>query len=396
VAYAGPAMARPGERLHRRAAADAPAAAALATTRTTREPLRGIYVRGSTAGARGYPALLDKVVAHGMNAIVLDVKDYDGLLTFPSRVALANESGAVNAPPMSSYAAAVRTAHEKGVRVIARVSCFNDQLLSKAHPGYAIRGISGHPYRNGWLDPKNETVHAYIAALVNEAIDAGADEIQLDYVRFPVIGMKNIDFQLDTRRDPDAKVKVITEFVQKIHRITQARHVPLSLDVFGVIAFGKEVDIRNLGQDPAELSKHAEYLSAMVYPSHYDPGFMGFEAPGDHPELVGFGVKHMLKEMSFANGDERSQASASGTHEPHAKIRPWLQAMRHKSSNYGAAYIQSEIRTGDRAGGDGWLLWNPGQVYDVAWSALPRGRADVRYRGHSGRPDRPAGSPKGR
>jgi hypothetical protein len=358
---AGPAMAHgtEGERAHHEANANAAAPKA-------HEPLRGIYVRGSTAGGRGYPALLDKVVAHGMNAIVLDVKDYHGLLTYPSRIGLANESGAVKDPPMHSYAAAVRTAHEKGVRVIARVSCFNDQLLSKAHPGFAIRGISGHPYRNGWVDPKNERVQAYIAELVHEAIDAGADEIQLDYVRFPVIGMKNIDFQLDTRRDPDAKVKVISEFVQKIHHITQARHVPLSLDVFGVIAFGKDVDIRNLGQDPAELSKHAEYLSAMVYPSHYDPGFMGFEAPGDHPELVGLGVKHMLKEMSFVNGEAR---------EPHAKIRPWLQAMRHKSSNYGAAYIQSEIRTGDRAGGQGWLLWNPGQVYDVAWSALPRGRA---------------------
>jgi hypothetical protein len=49
--------------------------------------------------------------------------------------------------------------------------------------------------------------------------------------------------------------------------------------------------------------------------------------------------------------------------------------MRHKSSNYGAGYIQEEIRTGDRAGGSGWLLWNPGNVYDVAWSAVPRADA---------------------
>jgi hypothetical protein len=322
--------------------------------------VRGIYVRGSTAGGRGYPALLDRVVAHGMNAIVLDVKDYDGLLTYPSKVGLANESGAVKDPPIRSYARAVRFAHERGVRVIARVSCFNDQLLSKAHPGFAIRGVSGHPYRNGWVDPKNERVQGYIKDLALEAIDAGADEIQLDYVRFPVIGMKNIDYGLDTKKDPRAKVGVITDFVEKVHGLTRSRGLPLSLDVFGVIAFGKDVDIQNLGQDPTELSNHSEFLSAMVYPSHYDPGFMGFDEPGNHPELVGLGVKHMLTEMSD-----------DGARTPHAKIRPWLQAMRHKSSNYGAAYIQDEIRTGDRAGGSGWLLWNPGQVYDVAWHALP-------------------------
>ncbi|MBX3205006.1 MAG: hypothetical protein KF764_08045 [Labilithrix sp.] len=324
--------------------------------------LKGLYVRGSTAGGKGYPAFLDRVAAHGMNAIVLDVKDYDGPLTYPSKVPLAVESGAVHKPPMRSYARAVRFAHERGVRVIARVSCFNDQLMAKAHPGMAIRGVSGHVYRNGWLDPQNERAQAYAIDLVREAIDAGADEIQLDYVRFPVIGMKNIDFGLDTRKNPNAKVEVITRFVERVHAITRASGVPLSLDVFGVIAFGKQVDIQNLGQDPVELAKHSEFLSAMVYPSHYDDGFMGFDQPGDHPELVGLGVKYMRRAMEERGVDPDKVA----------QIRPWLQAMRHKSSNYGPGYIQDEIRTGDKAGASGWLLWNPGQVYDVAWRAVPR------------------------
>ncbi|OJY24551.1 MAG: hypothetical protein BGO98_16735 [Myxococcales bacterium 68-20] len=324
--------------------------------------LKGLYVRGSTAGARTFPAFLDRVAAHGMNAIVLDVKDYDGPLTYPSKVPLAVEAGATQKPPMRSYARAVRFAHERGLRVIARVSCFNDQLMAKAHPGMAIRGISGHVYRNGWLDPKNERAQAYAIDLVNEAIAAGADEIQLDYVRFPVIGMKNIDFGLDTRKNPNAKVDVITRFVERVHSVTRAHGVPLSLDVFGVIAFGKKVDIQNLGQDPVELAKHSEFLSAMVYPSHYEEGFMGLEQPGDHPELVGMGVKHMRAEM-VERGLDLDKV---------AKIRPWLQAMRHKSSNYGPGYIQEEIRTGDKAGATGWLLWNPGQVYDVAWRAVPK------------------------
>jgi hypothetical protein len=326
--------------------------------------LKGIYVRGTTAGARTYPTLLDRLVAHGMNAIVLDVKDYDGPLTYPSKVPLAIESGAVDSPPMRSYARAVRFAHERGVRVIARVSCFNDALMAKAHPSMAIRGISGHVYRNGWLDPRNERAQNYILDLVRETIDMGVDEVQLDYVRFPVIGMKNIDFGLDTRTNPNAKIEVITRFVERVHALTRARGVPLSVDVFGVIAFGKRVDMQNLGQDPAELAKHAEFLSAMVYPSHFDPGFMGREEPADHPELVGLGVKHMLAQM-----DSRGVDLATS-----AKIRPWLQAMRHGASNYGAGYIQEEIRTSDRAGGQGWLLWNPGQVYDVVWAAIPRMR----------------------
>jgi hypothetical protein len=328
--------------------------------------VKGLYIRGSTAGGHGYPALLERIADHGMNAIVLDVKDYDGEVTFPSSVPLAVESGAVKKPPIRSYERAVRFAHERGIRVIARVSCFNDQLMAKAHPGMAIRGVSGHPYRNGWLDPMNDRAQEYVVDLVKEAIANGVDEIQLDYVRFPVLGMKNIDFKLDTKKDPTAKVDVITRFVERVHKVTRAHDLPLSLDVFGVIAFNKRVDIENLGQDPTELAKHSEFLSAMVYPSHYDPGFMGYEQPGDHPELVGMGVSHMLRGM-----EERGLNLGTS-----AKIRPWLQAMHHKSSNYGAGYIQEEIHTSDRAGGAGWLLWNPGQVYDVAWRAVPKVRKE--------------------
>lgn len=342
--------------------------------------VKGLYVRGSTASGRSYPALLDRMVAHGMNAIVLDVKDYDGLLTYPSKVPLAVESGAVHSPPIRSYARAVRFAHERGVSVIARVSCFNDQLTAKAHPSMAIRGISGHPYRNGWLDPRNERAQDYVIDLVKEAIEMGVDEIELDYVRFPVLGMKNIDFGVDTKKDPTAKVDVITRFVERVHTVTRAHAVPLSLDVFGVIAFGQRADIENLGQDPAELAKHSEFLSPMVYPSHYDAGFMGIDEPGDHPELVGMGVKHMLAQL-----EERGVLKSG------ARIRPWLQAMRHKSSNYGAGYIQEEIRTGDRAGAAGWLLWNPGQIYDVTWSAVPRVQHDKHERLSRVKHSRPEG-----
>lgn len=333
----------------------------ISTASTASEPVidhstRGIYVRGDTASRPTFAGLLDRVVAHGMNAIVLDVKDYDGLVTYPSHVALAAASGVTKNAPIESFAAAVHTAHAKGVKVIARISCFHDDAMAKAHPGMAVRGVSGHVYHNGWLDPKSEMAQGYLLDLVREAIANGADEIQLDYVRYPVMNIKLMDFGLDTKENPRAKVEVITRFVQRVHGLTRAHGVPLSLDVFGVIALGRKDDIQNLGQDPAELSKHCEVLSPMVYPSHYDLGFNGWENPGDHPELVGMGVKGVVE-----------QAKAGG-----AKIRPWLQAMNHKSATYGPEYIQREIKSGNGAGGHGWLLWNPGQNYEVSWRALPR------------------------
>jgi len=317
--------------------------------------MRGIYVRGETAGHASFAGLLDRVAAHGMNSIVLDVKDYDGKITFPSHVSLASESGLTKNAPMESFTNAVHLAHAKGLKVIARISCFHDEAMAKAHPGMAVRGVSGHVYHNGWLDPRSEMAQGYILDLVKEAIANGADEIQLDYVRYPVINIKLMDFGLDTKQNPRAKVEVITHFVSRAHAITRAHGVPLSLDVFGVISMGHKEDIQNLGQDPAELAKHCEVLSPMVYPSHYDAGFAGFENPGDHPELVGMGVKGVVEQAGHG-----------------ARIRPWLQAMNWNSPTYGPEYIQKEIKSGNSNGGTGWLLWNPGQNFEVSWRALPR------------------------
>ena len=324
------------------------------------DDVKGVYVRGVTAASPKFGEFLDRLAVRKLNAIVLDVKDYDGPLTFPSRVRLAVESGATKNAPMKSYAEAVKAAHAKGIRVIARVSCFNDELMARTHPRMAVRAKHGGRYKNGWLDPKSPDAQGYVIDLVKEALDNGADEIQLDYVRYPVTKIDGADFGLDPK-NPRAKIEVITRFVERVHAITRARGVPLSLDVFGVIAFGQKRDIERLGQDPAELAKHAEILSPMVYPSHFDKGTVGFEEPGAHPEIVGTGVKRILEQ--------------TGTH---AKIRPWLQAMGHQSPNYGPWYIQEEARSGERNGASGFLLWNPAQDYRVSWRAFAPTRVSRR------------------
>ena len=318
---------------------------------------RGLYVRGQTAGRADFAQMLDHMAVRGIDTVVLDAKDYDGLLTYPSKVALANDAGAVKNPPIKDLGAKIREIHAHGLRVAMRVSCFNDELMSKAKPLISVRSKGGHAYPIGWLDPSNPGAQDYIFSLVKESLDAGADEIELDYVRFPVLGIKNADFHLQERNL--TKISVIRDFVHRVHSLTRTRGVPLSLDVFGVIAFGKRSDIEGLGQDPVVLSQECEVLSPMVYPSHYDPGFAGFDSPGDHPELVGMATKKILE-----------QIDAAKVRNP-AKIRPWLQAMAWKSPTYSPGYLVKEIRSSSDNGASGWLMWNPGQNYGFTWEAVP-------------------------
>ena len=318
--------------------------------------LKGVYMRGDTAGGRLYVGILDRMAERGMNAIVLDTKDTDGWVTYPSKVPLAGETKATSHGAIRDLARAIRFAHERGVRVIMRISCFHDELVSKERLDMSIRGNWGGALKIGWFDPSNEAAHQYVIDLAKEAMDAGADEIQLDYVRYPVFGTKNADFHLKERNL--TRVEVIRSFVHEVHAVTQARHVPLSLDVFGVIALGKRVDIDSLGQEMSVLAPECEALSPMVYPSHYAKGFMGLDEPGAHPELIAVGTKGSLEQVAGV---------------PHAAIiRPWLQDMNYESPGFGPEYVRQEIKSAESAGGTGWLLWNPSQDYSDAFQVIPR------------------------
>jgi hypothetical protein len=318
--------------------------------------IRGIYMHddGYYGGVNWVPTL-DRLKARGMNAIVLDFKDYDGRFTYDTKLPLALETHA-SIHHIPDMARAIRFAHARGIRILGRIACFHDPWTAPKKTELSIMGNWGGPFPGGWLDPGNAKAHTYITDIVKEVLTYGVDEVQLDYVRYPVhAAMNKADFKLGTR----TRIEVIRDFVREVHALTAAKKVPLSLDVFGVTAMAYRPDIEALGQDLAVLAPECEALSPMVYPSHYDKGFMGWDEPGNHPEIIAIGVKGSLAQIE------------AGKVEHPALIRPWLQAFHWRSPEYGPKYLAEETRQAVAGGGIGWLMWNPGQAYGDAWKGLP-------------------------
>src|SRR5262249_17111394 len=138
---------------------------------------------------------------------------------------------------------------------------------------------------------------------------------------------------------------------------TSAAKVPLSLDIFGVTATGDRSDWEALGQEIAVLAPECEALSPMIYPSHYNSGFMGFTEPGAHPEVIGIGTRAAVPYLPKG--------------QKNAVIRSWLQAFAWKAPGYGPHYLVEETRQAEANGGVGWLMWNPGNDYYAAWAGFP-------------------------
>jgi hypothetical protein len=319
------------------------------------EGLRGVFLTGPVA-AQDWQKTIDNLASHGMNAVVLDGKDYMGPITYPTQVKLAIETHAkLKNPPIPNLARAIRFAHMKKIHVIMRNSCFHDPLSSRNAPRTAMRlVVTDTPVGTAeWFDPTNDEAQSYIVDLVKEQALMGADEIQLDYVRFPI----HMPPRLMKFPDQKERSNVIFAFVKRVHEVTQAHNMSLSLDLFGVAATGIRDDIEKLGQDIAVVSQGAEAISPMVYPSHYNKGYNNWEIPGDHAEIVGIGTKAAL--------DQLKKAGLS-TH-----VRSWIQAFPYKSPAYSAAYIAAQAKSAEANGGKGWLMWNPGSEYSMVWKAFP-------------------------
>lgn len=318
--------------------------------------LKGVFVTGAWASIK-WTDTVDKVEEHGLNAIVLDGKDYDGYVNYPTKAKVALESGAdIRKTNIPDLARAIRYAHWHGVRVILRIPCFHDPWTDKHLPDarLSIRFTpTGKPIHIDWLDPTLTEAQDYAIDLVKEGIEAGADEIQLDYVRFPVhVGTKVA--MLPPVLD---RPKIIKDFVHRVHGVTSAEGVKLSCDFFGVTATGIQDDINALGQDLPTVAPEADAISLMSYPSHYGKGFMNFSNPADHPEIIGISNKAALEKMKGTGAK--------------TIFRTWLQAFPLHVTHYDSAYLVAQARSAETSGGHGWLMWSPGCQYDQVWMGWP-------------------------
>ena len=110
----------------------------------------------------------------------------------------------------------------------------------------------------------------YNIALAQNAAETGADEMQFDYVRFPAEGdQKDAKFVFQTEHPEWHRSDVIADFLKQAYAELHPTGVLLSLDVFGIMAWQRPVDLSHTGQDIVAMAKHCDVLSPMIYPSHF-------------------------------------------------------------------------------------------------------------------------------
>jgi len=319
------------------------------------EFVKGIYLTAYTAGTRRLDDLIDFVKQNDLNAMVIDLKGPNGEPAFH----FTNEKLIKYNTDRELYnpKEVLDKLHKAGIYVIGRTFVFQDPYMVRAEPSFALKNINGGnwtDYRGvSWLDPTSLDVWQYNVNMAVDAYEQGFDEIQFDYIRFPSDGnlkaIKYVGWDGTTPKELE-----IEKFFAYISKILRRKGVKTSADLFGLVCCYNNYDL-GIGQVLERALPYFDFISPMMYPSHYSDGFIGYSNPAEHPYGV---VKYS---MDKANEKvEILQASATST--PLGGLRPWIQDFD-LGAYYNTFEVNEQIRAVDEANGEGFLIWNARNVY---------------------------------
>jgi hypothetical protein len=262
--------------------------------------VQGIYLQANTAQS---PKRLEHMISHsldtGVNTLVVDLVS-----------------------PSKNYKKAIARIQEAGLRYVPRITMFADG-------GNHEQVTNQNTWEERWK-------------LANYAIDLGAKDIQLDYIRY-------------SSKTPASPLNAINirEVLRFFKKRANERGAQLQIDVFGEVSYAPSLHI---GQDIGLFAQEIDAVCPMVYPSHYEP----YQEHALQPYETVFGSLSALKRQM---GDQA------------VPVLAYIELFNYRFKMNTAervAYIRAELRAVKESKADGWLAWSAGNRYDILFNVLRR------------------------
>lgn len=331
----------------------------------------GIYLKSWNVGSEDLPGFITFLKQHGMNSIVVDVKDDLGRITYNTSLQMPYNTGAVRQHIVMQDL--LKTAHANGIYVIGRIVCFQDPILYRYNNyaysvwNYHTGGPWGHKFkrvdeeteevtwvqREFWVDTFSEDVWEYNVSIAKELEGLGIDEIQFDYIRFPSDGdMTGIGWRY--QKEGMQKIDALESFL----RMARERlSIPISTDLYG---FNSWYRMGNwIGQNIEMVSHYVDAISPMYYPSHFPRDFL--------KDMAYFPRSYHIYQV----GSDRAAYITEGR----SVIRPYVQAfliggeVNFELPEYTTYLIQQLEGVKDGAA-SGFTLWNNSNRYYMVTQPL--------------------------
>jgi hypothetical protein len=315
--------------------------------------VKGIYVTSLTDGSDKLKQLIEIADTTEINAMVIDVKDDQGRITYAMDSKMAQEIEATT-NQISDIEKLIVQLKSKDIYLIARITAFKDSYLAEQKNEWAIKNKDGTLYRdsNGdcWVNPYARGAWDYLVNVAMQAAKIGFDEIQFDHIRFPT-GSRASKADYGEEAENITKENIILEFTKFAYEQLKPLGVSVSADVYGSIIYSS-TEAALLGQNYEEMAKYLDYICPLIYPSNFKEGIYGVKYPDLEPYKI---VSEVLKAS-------KEKLALNPRNEHLAIVRPWLQDFTatwiEHHQKYGKKELKEQIAGVYAAGYKEWMIWN--------------------------------------
>jgi hypothetical protein len=331
----------------------------------TPEPLKAIYMTACVAATPSWRTSLKELIeTTELNAVVIDIKDYTGRVSFPNTFPVMQ---GIKGCVVSDTKEFIEELHRSNIYVIGRISVFQDVSYSTLFPHLAVKNkTTGGVWKDhkglSFIDVGAKPYWDYIVDISKHAYALGYDELNFDYVRYPSDGdMKNTEYTWMLASS--TKADMLESFFAYLHDELKDTGAKTSVDLFGMTT--TVYNDLGIGQLLEKALPYFDYIAPMIYPSHYPAGWNGFANPAAEPyqviRLAMMGGIGREQAFNIARGNF-SIDEYGATTTPKSKLRPWLQDF-HLGATYDAEKVRAQIQATYDVGLKSWMLWSAANRY---------------------------------
>jgi hypothetical protein len=324
-------------------------------------PVRALYVnRWASQSRKRMAKLISAADETEINALVIDMKDEFGLNYKSQNADFVKNAG--TATVVRDVKGLIDTLKAHDILPIARIVVFKDSVTARVHPEWTIRKADNSIWRDkkgiAWVNPYHRELWAYNIGVAEELVKLGFGEVQFDYIRFPE-PYPSLPPQVFPGSNGLSKPDALAAYLKEAKQRLNALGVRSTADIFGLVTtVGGPLEV---GQQWEKMAPNLDVVLPMTYPSHYPHGELGVANPNAEPYEI------IYKSIARARERDKKLGISQAEH-----IRPWLQAFTLGKPVYGPEQIEAQKKAVYDAGYDGWVLWNPGSIYDVYMPALEK------------------------
>ncbi len=310
--------------------------------RESNNGVKGIYLNGYYMNQETKIDHIKEILTKtNVNTLVIDAKTDNGHIMFDSK---SSESDLLKNKRIKYDAQTLAELREiKDIYLIARIVVFQDPLFAKTFVDEAIFDSKNNKIysQDGqyFLDPSSKKAKEYVIDLSVEACKLGFNEIQFDYIRYPDSNYQYMVFK--EKNDYENRVRNINSFLGEAKAKLHLEGCLVSADIFGFILTNTKDG--GIGQNLETIIKNVDFISPMVYPSHYSKGSFGYQYPNNHP--------YEVVSAALSDGLKRGV--------PEMQLRPFLQGFWHSITD-----VKENIEAAEDKNLD-WIIWNILSIYEL-------------------------------